>query len=489
MKTIFILITLIFCSSIVLGNTEVSVIEKNIETSEVKESDTHEINEVKRIQKVPNNIWLKTYKNYKKYNTIMININKIEEEIERNKRNINKVQELTSKLSINKSKLSLYENNQNFNDLLKNYKFEVINITIYDYIFSISLNELKKKIEKYELLKKEFYSALVYLQDKYNRDKMDLSDKNKNQLLLEQINYFNEYSENIEKMYQSFFDQEDELNKKYIEYKNEVFIKHIITFGSILAAYISYKFLLFVFFYMIRNKESQELEQNYRKILSLLFVITILIFVVVRYMDDLLYIITFLGVVAAALTIATREIILNIAGAIYIFFSNVIRVGDRVMVQFETKHVVGDIVSISLIKMKLNEVSDYSNIKDIRNVGRTIYIPNSYMFTKVFYNYSLKQNGIINDLIEFEFDKDNEFDFIEKATENVLKTFSFPFSIAFSLNSSKTGIIGLISYQVNYKIATKKRGEVSIALLKEYTSNENIKLKTSAKSVKKDEDE
>ena len=245
---------------------------------------------------------------------------------------------------------------------------------------------------------------------------------------------------------------------------------------------------MFVFFYIIRNKENQELEQNYRKILSLLFVVTILIFVVVRYMDDLLYIITFLGVVAAALTLATREIILNIAGAIYIFFSNVIRVGDRVMVQFETKHVVGDIVSISLIKMKLNEISDYSNIKDIKNVGRTIYIPNSYMFTKVFFNYSLKQNGIINDLIEFEFDKDNDFDLIEKSTLDILNTFSFPCTITFSLNNAKTAILGIISYQVNYKIATKKRGKVSIALLKEYTSNENIKLKSSVKSVKKDDD-
>ncbi len=475
MRNIFVLIIFMFFNTNILANVETT--NKSVA-----------VEEVKKVEKTPNNIWLKTYKNYKKYNTIIISINKIEQEIERNKRNINKVQELTSKLSINKSKLSLYEKNQNFNDLIKNYKFEIISITIYDYLFNILSNELNKKIAKYELLKKEFYIALSYLQDKYNNDIKVVKDNRKNRLLLEQINFFNEYSENIEKTYQSFLDIQEELDKKYMEYKNEVFIKHIITLGIILAAYISYKFLLFVFFYIIRNKDNQELEQNYRKILSLLFVITILIFVVVRYMDDLLYIITFLGVVAAALTLATREIILNIAGAIYIFFSNVIRVGDRVMVQFETKHVVGDIVSISLIKMKLNEVSDYSNIKDIKNVGRTIYIPNSYMFTKVFFNYSLKQNGIINDLIEFEFDKNNDFELIEKATENILKTFSFPCTITFSLNSAKTAILGIISYQVNYKIATKKRGEVSIALLKEYTSNENIKLKSSVKSVKKDED-
>lgn len=466
MKTIFILILFIFTNSIVFANTEV-------------------------IKKKPilNNIWLKTYKNYKKYNLIVVNINKLEQEIEKNKRNSKKVHELTSKLSINKSKLSLYEKNQNFNDLLKKYKYEIVDITIYDYLFNISSDDLKKKIAKYESLKMEFYAALTYLQDLHTENTLVVTDEKKIQLLEEQIEYFNEYSENIEKMYQGFFEIQDDLEKKYIEYKNEVFIKHIVTLGIILSAYISYKFLLFIFFYIIRNKDNQELEKNYRKVLSLLFVLTILIFIVIRYINDLLYIITFLGVVAAALTIATREIILNIAGAIYIFFSNVIRIGDRVMVQFETKHVVGDIVSISLIKMKLNEVSDYANIKDIKNVGRTIYIPNSYIFTKVFYNYSLKQNGIINDLIEFEFDKDNEFELIEKTTEKVFESFSFPYTIVFSLNSSKTGIIGLISYQVSYKIATKKRGEISISLLKEYTSNLDIKLKAAAKNTRKEEDE
>ena len=327
------------------------------------------------------------------------------------------------------------------------------------------------------------------MQKSYDENLKIANNEKKIAPLIEQIEYFNEYSENIEKMYQSFFETQDDLERKYIEYKNEVFIKHLITFAIIISSYILYKFLLFVFFYFIRNEENPELEKNYRKILSLLFILSILIFIVIRYINDFLYIITFLGVVAAALTIATREIILNIAGAIYIFFSNVIRVGDRVMVQFETKHTVGDITNISLIKMKLNEVNDYTNIKDIKNVGRTIYIPNSYIFTKVFYNYSLKKNGIINDLIEFEFDINNDFEFIEKTTESILKDFSFPYTMKFSLNLAKTGIIALISYQVNYKIATLKRGEISILLLKEYSNNKDIKLKSASKNSKKEDDE
>lgn len=437
------------------------------------------------------NVWLKTYNNYKNYNLVNNNINKVELELDKikNKNNLNKIQELNNKLNIYKSKLALYEKNNNFDELLKKYKYESIDISIYDYLFGISEDELKKKIIKYEALKKEFYKAIIHVQNLYEQQiKLDKNDK-KTLTIKEQLEYFKEYTENIEKMHQSLFEWEEELKKKYTEYKNEVFVKHLITLIMIVITYIIYKFSLFIFFYLLKNKENDELEKNYRKIMSLLFVLSILVFIIIRYINDFLYIITFLGIIAAALTIATREIILNIAGAIYIFFSNVIRVGDRVMIQFETKHTIGDISNISLIKMKLNEVTDYNNIKEIKSVGRTIYIPNSYIFTKVFYNYSLKKNGIINDLIEFEFEINSDFENIEQVTKEIFDKFSLPYTISFSLNSYKTGILGIISYQINYKIASQKRGEISISLLKEYSKNHLIKLKSSIKSNKKDEDE
>ena len=452
---------------------------------------TNELNEASTKKISNTNIWLKTYSNYKNYNTVLNNINKTELEILKPKirNNQSKLQEYMNKLNIYKSKLFLYEKKSSFDELLKNKKYEIPNINIYDYLFNISEEELRNKIRKYDSLKKEFYSAFVYLQDSYE-EQLKVDSKGKRVIQLkEQIDYFSEYTENIEKMYETLLETKDDLKRKYEEYKNEVFIKHITTFSIIIVSYFIYKISLFIFFYLVRNKESEELEKNYRKLMALLFVLSILIFIIIRYINDIMYIITFLGIIAAALTIATREIILNIAGAIYIFFSNVIRVGDRVMVQFETKHTIGDITNISLIKIKLNEVSDYTNIKEIKNVGRTIYIPNSYIFTKVFYNYSLKKNGIINDLIEFEFDIDNNFDFIEEVTAKVFEKFDLIHTLSYSLNSTKTAIIAIISYQINYKTVSSKRGEISISLLKEYEKNENIKLKAAKKVIKKDSEE
>ena len=68
-------------------------------------------------KKIPlTNIWLKTYSNYKNYNTILNNINKVEQEISRlkNRNNQTKIQELNNKLNIYKSKLTLYEKKNSF---------------------------------------------------------------------------------------------------------------------------------------------------------------------------------------------------------------------------------------------------------------------------------------------------------------------------------------------------------------------------------------
>jgi len=435
------------------------------------------------------NIWLKTYKNYKDYNNILLNIGTLEISIQKNRNNAAKLDELNKKLEINKSKIALYERNHSFDVILKSYQYDIPTITIYDYLFNVTLANLEKKILKYKELKQEFYTAKQVLQNSYDKYSAEDVNTKKELEFKEQIAYFNDYSENIEKMEQYLFEVKEELSLKYQEYKNEVLIKHITTFLIIIILYIFYKIMLFIVFYMIKNKDNQELEKNSRKILSLFFVLLILIFIVVRYINDFLYIITFLSVVAAALTIAMKEILLNIAGSIYIFFSSIIRVGDRIMVQFETKHTIGDIVSISFVKIKLNEVEDYSNIKEIKNVGRTIYIPSSFIFTKVFYNYSLKKHGLINDLIEFEFYSDSEFNTIEEITKKYFDQLNIEYSINFMLNSTKTGIIGSISYQTNYKIASQKRGEISIALLNAYKKTPNAKLKQSKSSAKKDDED
>lgn len=440
--------------------------------------------DTKVVSSISKNIWLKTYQNYKNYNIIVSNISKTEEKIKKNKNNTEALEKLHSKLLVFQSKLELYEKNNNFNTILRKYKFDIPVITLRDFALRISEDKLDIVLKKYGIEKNDFYLAMAKIKNDYELAVEKNIEPNKLSSLKNDIEYFNDFAENIEKSHQNLQEIKDDLNSKYNEYENEIFTKHIFTIVTIFVGYLVYKILSSIMFFITHNKENHEDQKNYRKLLSLLFVLVIFLFIIVRYIDDFMYIITFLSVIAAALTIATREIILNIAGAIYIFFSSIVRVGDRVMVQFETKHTIGDIVDISLVKMKLSEVTDYSNLKEIKSVGRTIYVPNSYIFTKVFYNYSLKKNDIINELIEFEFDVNNDFDYIEKQTHKVLETKNIKHTITYSLNNLKTGIVQLLSYEINYKESTKTRGEISIALMQEYTSDALITLKSSKAAPK-----
>lgn len=435
------------------------------------------------------NHWLKTYKNYKNYNFVITNIAKLEEKIKNPKLDSSKKEELIKRLSLNRSKLYLYENNNSFDMHLLKYKKELKNITLLEFLFKSQLVEMEKTINRFKKEKELFYKAKAVLQNEYNLLNKDIANTSKLNSLQNDINYFVEYSENIEKTEQNLVELKLELEKKYIEYKEETFIKHLNTLLIVFIIYIFYKIIL-AFFIKYMNLKNSEVNKNYSKLLFTFFVITIFLFITIRYINDLIYIITFLGVVAAALTIAMREVLLNIAGAIYIFFTSVIKVGDRVMVQFETKHTIGDIVSISLVKIKLNEVDDYTNIKELKSVGRTVYIPNSYIFTKVFYNYSLKKNGLITELLEFEFESNNDFDFIQNLIEEFFKNeASLDYKVSFSLNSAKTGVLSTISYETNYKEASKNRSFISIRLLNLFKENKNIKLKAIKTTSKiKDED-
>lgn len=406
------------------------------------------------------NIWIKTYVNAKNYKIIINNIVKIESKIKRAKNNVALLDELNSRLEFQRSKLDLYEQNKGFDTLLYSYKFTVPEINLYEYLSNKAQNELDYKIERFVVLKNDFYLAISMLKNDAKKHH-DVSKKD--------IAYFEDFKENVDKTYRNLLDAKVELHDRYKEYETQSLQKHLITSFVIFMFYIFYKAL-----YFLTHKKN--------RFITAVYVVFVFGFIFVRYIDDLLYFITFLSVTAAALTLAMREVLLNLAASVYILFSNVIRVGDRIMVQFETKHTIGDIVDISLMKIKLHEIEDYTNLKEVKNVGRTIYLPNSYIFTKVFYNYSRKKDGFINNLIEFEFSVESDFEKIEEVTSIVMKELGVTHSISFSLNATKTGVIAMISHQTNYQDASRNRGIISIKLLRAYTQEETIVLKAAKSS-------
>jgi len=423
-----------------------------------------------------NNIWMKVYLNNKNYNTIINNITITERKLSRKNNSLETIEKLQQKLSLYKSKLSFYQKDSNFDVILRPYKYTLSSISIYDFLFKESLHDLEKLINKFNHLKKDFYLAKSKLNDLYIQQKK-IKKKRVDPSLQEDLEYFIEYSDNIEKVQHDLLDSKEELLTRYQEYKNEVFTKHLVTLGILLIAYILYRLLYAITNYFGSRSKHPENYKSYSKVLSSLFVSFAMIFLAIRYIDDLAYMLTFLGVIAAALTLAAREIIMSLAGGVYLFFSHMLREGDRIMVQFGNRHTIGDVMDVTMFQIKLHEVEDYNSLKDVKNVGRTVYIPNSYLFTHVFYNYSLKKHGMIKDLIELEFKSESNFDKIEEITNEVLNEMGIEHTISFTLNALKTGIIAKISYQTNYKVASQNRGKIVIKLLKEFGNYEDIVLK------------
>ena len=239
----------------------------------------------------------------------------------------------------------------------------------------------------------------------------------------------------------------------------------------------------------VRYIKENEDRLAYKKLCSIILALVIIITISIRYSDNILHALTLLSVVGAALTIATREIILNIAGWVYIFSTSVVKQWHRVLFLVGTKHTVGDVKSIALMKMTLKEVDDYSSLKEIKNAGRMIQIPNSYIFTQVFYNYSTSNNGLINDLIEIDFELNNDFELIEKVTKDVFDKDGTKHQFSLQLNSSKSAMSAQIWYETNFKESLKNRGIMTIKLLEEYSKYQDIKLKQGSAKTSKPKDE
>nr|BCX01163.1 MAG: mechanosensitive ion channel protein [Bacteroidota bacterium] len=89
---------------------------------------------------------------------------------------------------------------------------------------------------------------------------------------------------------------------------------------------------------------------------------------------------TLLTIVAAALTIVLKEVILNFAGGIYIAVSKPFRLGDRV----EIAGIRGDVVDIRPTRFTVFEVGAW--VEGEQSTGRLVHIPNGQLFTHPLHN-------------------------------------------------------------------------------------------------------
>lgn len=154
------------------------------------------------------------------------------------------------------------------------------------------------------------------------------------------------------------------------------------------------------------------------KIINFAYITIIAIILLLSYMSNITYLVTFLGFVSAGLAFAMRDLFMSVLGWFVIVIGGGLHVGDRIRVHRDNTTYVGDILDISMTRITLLEDVTLNTYMETRRAGRIIFIPNNLVFTTIISNYTHGGMTTVWDGIDFTITFDsNHKKAIEIATE------------------------------------------------------------------------
>ena len=415
-------------------------------TSEIKQIKQLEsqIQNINNFLNNPNNLWIKKYSNYKSYQQISFNISKAQEEIQK-LQNLPKTIENQTQLNNLQRNLIVLQNQIN---LLGNYKdtpfIELIepkkleeapNVTnallIINALSYLKKNneELKNLQRNYEIIKnnvdklqqeEKFLQELLNLyQNSNNKNKLSqicntdycifssteaISQelKNNSEMLRVLENTKNIFTTTLE----IFSKEVEEINTRLTTQIKAQIIKSVYIIVAILI-------LLGVAFF-IKLGVRKYIHDNERiyttnKIINFLNITLIILILLFAYLDNVSYLVTVLGFASAGLAIAMKDLFMSILGWIVIVVGGAVHAGDRIKVIKEGAVYVGDVLDISILRITLYEDITLTTYTENRRAGRVIFIPNNFVFTTMFSNYTHGGIKTVWDGIDFTitFDSDH----------------------------------------------------------------------------------
>jgi small-conductance mechanosensitive channel len=101
---------------------------------------------------------------------------------------------------------------------------------------------------------------------------------------------------------------------------------------------------------------------------------------------------TFLGLVSAGIAIALKDLLVNLAGWVFILWRRPFEVGDRIQLGEHS----GDVIDVRIFQFTLLEIGNWVGAD--QSTGRVIHIPNGKVLTDTLANYSKGFQYIWNEL-------------------------------------------------------------------------------------------
>ncbi len=152
-------------------------------------------------------------------------------------------------------------------------------------------------------------------------------------------------------------------------------------------------FVIILIFFLLKLVVKKYITDNDRfymanKIINFTNITLIMIILLFNYMENVSHLVTILGFASAGIAIAMKDWFMSILGWLVIVFGGSVHVGDRIRVDMDGMHYVGDVMDISLLRITLLEDITYTTYVKNRRAGRIIFIPNNYVFTRMIANYS-----------------------------------------------------------------------------------------------------
>ncbi len=218
----------------------------------------------------------------------------------------------------------------------------------------------------------------------------------------------------------------EEIQKLQIDIKYQVvkLFNILLIVIAILAVSIAIKIVIKKYF--IDNHERAYLLAKTVNIITIILIALILLF---SYINDVGYLVTILGFASAGIAIAMKDWFMSLLGWVVIVLGNSIKVGDRVKITSkEGVEVLGKVIDISLLTITILEDLSLISYGVTKRSGRMVFVPNNYIFTHIFLNYTHSGLSTVWDCVDiritFDSDVDEAVRIAKEIAEKNTKTFS-----------------------------------------------------------------
>jgi small-conductance mechanosensitive channel len=368
---------LIFVATLILIGENLQLKKINIELEKIEQSLNL------------NNIFYKSYLNFKIYQDIKQQISFINNQLQ----NGNQTKSILVNKEILEQEYELLKNTKSpFNKLLHNFKINNIEVIKNPFQIIVALSHQQQNLQYLEEYKKNLNSIKDIL-DKFKYKLSLLEELNKikgNQEkqieeLKKDILFFTQNYEAVKLTYKIYQQRIDEVNldiDKKVQEHLQIILNIIEIFSFVIAIAFLLKFLIGKY---INDNQKIYVANKSINILTMTIVFLVGIF---SYIDNIDNLITILGFVSAGLAIAMKDGFMSIFAWFVIIFGGAIKSGDRIKVTMNGAEYVGDILDISLLRITLQEDITLTTFNVNRRAGRVIFVPNNYIFTNLIVNYS-----------------------------------------------------------------------------------------------------